>query len=106
MQGVFLERTRDDWLERAEGHDCCLSPVLSLAEAPADRHHRSRGTYLDRAGDQQPAPAPRFSRTPTVVTRPPALPGADTVGALVDWGWTDDEVRQLEAAGVVHQRSL
>jgi alpha-methylacyl-CoA racemase len=56
-------KTRDEWAERFDGADACLSPVLSLAEAPAHAHNLARGNFVQVEGSVQPAPAPRFSRS-------------------------------------------
>jgi hypothetical protein len=69
LQSVFVTRTRDQWCELLEGSDACFAPVLSLAEAPRHPHNVARGTFVEVDGIVQPAPAPRFSRTP--VARPP-----------------------------------
>jgi alpha-methylacyl-CoA racemase len=67
---VFASRARDEWARLFEDRDACVSPVLSLVEAVRHPHNRARGTYLHRAGIDQPAPAPRFSGTPPTVTEP------------------------------------
>ncbi|MET7441940.1 CaiB/BaiF CoA transferase family protein [Streptomyces sp. NPDC004082] len=82
----FLTRTRDEWTAVFENSDACVAPVLSLREAPAHPHLAARGTFSDHGGITQPAPAPRFSATPTSVRRGPALPGADTADVARDWG--------------------
>lgn len=79
-------KTRDEWTALLEGTDVCFAPVLSLAEAPAHPHNAARGNYLAPGGVLQPAPAPRFSRTPGAIQGPPAEPGADTTAVLADWG--------------------
>ncbi|MFI2369293.1 CaiB/BaiF CoA transferase family protein [Streptomyces sp. NPDC018833] len=84
----FRTRTRAEWTAVFEGSDACVAPVLTLREAPAHPHLAARGTFVDHAGITQPAPAPRFSATPGAVTRPPALPGADTAEVARDWGVT------------------
>ncbi|MGW1838825.1 CaiB/BaiF CoA transferase family protein [Streptomyces sp. NPDC002067] len=81
----FQERTRAEWTAVFEGTDACVAPVLSLREAPGHPHLAARGTFLDHGGLTQPAPAPRFSRTPGAVRRPPARPGADTEEIARDW---------------------
>jgi alpha-methylacyl-CoA racemase len=68
---VFRTRTRDQWVAAFEGTETCFSPVLSLAEAPANSHQRARGNFVEVAGVTQPAPAPRFSRSQGGVQRPP-----------------------------------
>ncbi|MBO1329662.1 CaiB/BaiF CoA-transferase family protein [Streptomyces sp. VRA16 Mangrove soil] len=82
----FKERTRDEWTAVFEGSDACVAPVLSLREAPAHPHLAARGTFVDHGGITQPAPAPRFSQTPTAVRSGPAQPGAATADVARDWG--------------------
>ncbi|MGD6755684.1 CaiB/BaiF CoA transferase family protein [Streptomyces sp. BH105] len=81
----FKERTRDEWAAVFEGSDACVAPVLSLGEAPRHPHLAARGTFVDHGGLTQPAPAPRFSTTPTSVHSGPAQPGADTSDVARDW---------------------
>ncbi|MHC5262035.1 CaiB/BaiF CoA transferase family protein [Streptomyces sp. UC4497] len=81
----FKERTRDEWAAVFEGSDACVAPVLSLGEAPHHPHLAARGTFVDHGGLTQPAPAPRFSDTPTSVHSGPAQPGADTTDVARDW---------------------
>ncbi|AZM56818.1 carnitine dehydratase [Streptomyces sp. WAC 01529] len=81
----FKERTREEWTAVFEGSDACVAPVLSLREAPAHPHLAARGTFTDHGGITQPAPAPRFSATPTRVRTGPAQPGADTADVARDW---------------------
>ncbi|MEU2223613.1 CaiB/BaiF CoA-transferase family protein [Streptomyces sp. NPDC018347] len=83
---VFKSRTRDEWTAVFEGSDACVAPVLSLREAPDHPHLAARGTFTEHGGITQPAPAPRFSATPTAVRTGPARPGADTAAVARDWG--------------------
>ncbi len=84
---TFLQRTQAEWTKVFEGSDACVTPVLPLA---GDHPHLvARGTFVDKDGVRQAAPAPRFSRTPTSLERPPARPGQHTREALADWGITD-----------------
>jgi alpha-methylacyl-CoA racemase len=101
LAAAFRTRTRDEWCELLEGTDVCFAPVLSLGEAPAHPHNAHRGTFTEVAGVVQPAPAPRFSRTPGAVARPPAHAGQHTDEALADWGIGGDEVASLRASGAV-----
>ncbi|MFE3001625.1 CaiB/BaiF CoA transferase family protein [Nocardia sp. NPDC059246] len=86
---AFSKRTRAEWATIFDGTDACVAPVLGLTEAPDHPHLRARGTFIEVEGVHQPAPAPRFSRTPAAVPRPPAETGADTRRALLDWGVPD-----------------
>ncbi|MER5214538.1 CaiB/BaiF CoA-transferase family protein [Streptomyces sp. NPDC002838] len=85
----FKSRTRDEWTAVFEGSDACVAPVLSLREAPHHPHLAARGTFTDHGGITQPAPAPRFSATPTAVRGGPARPGADTAAVARDWDVPD-----------------
>jgi alpha-methylacyl-CoA racemase len=94
-------RTQADWVEVFAGTDACVAPVLPMTEAFRHPHLVARGTFVERDGVTEPAPAPRFSRTaPTLTTPPPAEPGQDTVTALTAWGITDVE-RLLESGAAV-----
>ncbi|MFF7371402.1 MULTISPECIES: CaiB/BaiF CoA transferase family protein [Streptomyces] len=86
IAAAFKSRTRDEWTAVFEGSDACVAPVLSLREAPAHPHLAARGTFTDHGGITQPAPAPRFSATPTAVRTGPARPGADAAAVARDWG--------------------
>lgn len=97
LADTFRTRTRDDWAGLLEGTDACVQPILSYAEAPGHPHLAARGTYVEHHGIVQPAPAPRFSRTPASLTTPPSAPGSDTRAALTAWGI--DDVDALLASG-------
>jgi len=98
---AFKTKTRDEWCRSLEGSDACFAPVLSLAEAPTHPHNAARGTFVEVAGVVQPAPAPRFLRTPGAVQNPPPAPGANTAEALADWGFSEGEVTALRKAGAI-----
>lgn len=98
---VFESRSRDEWCAVLEGTDACFAPVLDMAEAPLHPHNRARSTFIDIAGVTQPAPAPRFSRTPCGVPTPPPRSGEHSDEILRDWDFSAAEIDALSAAGVV-----
>lgn len=98
---LFRTKTRDQWCELLEGSDCCFAPVLDWDEAPAHPHNRARATYIEVDGVVQPAPAPRFSRTPGEVQRPPAAKGMDTDAVLADLGYHAEDIASLRARAIV-----
>ncbi len=98
---VFATRTRDEWCAILEGSDACVAPVLGLAEAPDHPHNRARGTFVELEGVVQPAPSPRFSRTPGEIQGPPPLTGEHTEAALGDWGLTAGEIGALKDGGAI-----
>lgn len=105
VAAVFRTKTRDEWCRIMEGSDVCFAPVLSMQEAPQHPHNRQRGTFVEIDGVVQPAPAPRFSRTPSAIQRPPAQPGEHTEEALKDWGFSATEVEQLRGCGAIGARA-
>jgi alpha-methylacyl-CoA racemase len=92
---TFRTRTRDEWCALLEGTDTCFAPVLGIEEAYAHAHNRVRETFVEVAGVRQPGPAPRFSRTPGRISRPPAHVGEHTDEALAEWGFSGEELAVL-----------
>jgi alpha-methylacyl-CoA racemase len=102
---VFAGKTRAEWCELMEHTDVCFAPVLSMHDAVQHPHNVARGTFIEVNGKVQPAPAPRFSRTPGEVTRPPSPSGQHTREVLGEFGFSADEIEKLEATGAIQQRS-
>ncbi|MFT3975779.1 MAG: CaiB/BaiF CoA-transferase family protein [Sphingomonas bacterium] len=101
---VFRTRDRDEWCRLAEGREVCITPVLSLGEAPDHPQNAQRRTFVMLDDVVQPAPAPRFSRTRAEIRRGPADVGEHTIEALGEWGFSPDEIAKLQAEGAVAQR--
>ena len=101
IAALFATRTREEWCRLLEGTDACFAPVLDPDEAPAHPHNRGRGTFVDVDGVTQPAPAPRFSRTPPEVRSPPPRPGQPDDAALTAWGFTTRDIDALREAGAL-----
>ena len=95
---VFVTRTRDEWVAVFEGVDACVSPVLSPTEAPTHPYNAARQVF-STDGVIQPRPAPRFSATPTGLSRPPQRAGSGTREGLAAWGVDLARQAQLRAAG-------
>ena len=98
---IFRSKTRDEWSAIFDGTDACVVPVLSPWEAHLHPHNVARSTFVEVNGTVQPAPAPRFSRTPSSISKPPSPPGADTISALVEWGVPQDAVKKLRQSGAL-----
>jgi len=97
----FASRTRSAAAELFADVDGCVFPVLSMSEAPQHPHNLARGTFVMRDDVLQPAPAPRFSATPTSLGLPPPVAGEHTDAVLGDLGISGDDVRRLHEGGVV-----
>lgn len=98
---IFKGKTRDAWCALLEGSDACFAPVLSMQEAPRHPHNVSRGVFVEIDGYPQPAPAPRFSRTPAAVPKPPPAIGAHTDAVLREAGFSTAEISALRQAGAI-----
>jgi alpha-methylacyl-CoA racemase len=101
IAALFRTKTRDEWCKIMEGRDICFAPVLSMAEAPKHPHNQHRRTFIEQDGVVQPAPAPRFSRTPGSIQRPPARAGEHTEEALRDWGFSPTDLQKLRDCGAI-----
>ena len=102
LRGVFAAKTRAEWMEIMEGTDVCFAPVLTMSEAAEHPHNVARGTFTEVAGVTQPAPSPRFSRTPGKIRRPPPHAGQHTDEVLAEWLGADTaKVAELRAGGAV-----
>jgi alpha-methylacyl-CoA racemase len=101
IAGIIRTRTRDEWVEVMRGREVCFAPVLTMSDARAHAHNRARGTFVEVAGVEQPAPAPRFDRTAPDVPRRPLPSGHDGDAALRDWGLGAVEIDELRGGGVI-----
>jgi len=97
----FASQSRADWERIFAGTDACVSPVLSIAEAPRHAHALARSAFVDVSGLTQPAPAPRFGRTAAGVPAAPPRLGADTDPVLTSLGLSGTDISDLRARGVV-----
>ncbi len=93
---IFKTRTRDEWRALLEGTDACFAPVLTLAEAARHPHLKARGTFVEIDGVVQPAPAPRFSHTPTAVGA--VQDGPKTLGEAAA-AWSTSPLQKGEGQG-------
>ena len=99
---IFAGRTRDEWCAVLEGSDACFAPVLHVSEAAQHPHALAREAFVTHDGMRQPAPAPRFDRTPSRIQGPTlAQAGQHSDAVLQDAGFDASEIAALRAAGAV-----
>jgi len=98
---IFRTKTREQWCRVMEGREVCFAPVLDAAEAVDFPHTRARKSFLEVDGVLQPAPAPRFSRTPSSVRCGPPIPGGDRDEIMLAWGFSEAEIAGLRRDGAV-----
>ena len=101
LEEIFLTKTREEWCELLEGTDACFAPVLTMSEAIKHPRNVQRNMFTEVGGIAQPSPAPRFSRTPAAVQRPPAEPGGHTDEVLSEFGLDETRIAELRQQGVV-----
>ena len=102
LAAVIATKTRDEWSALMEATDVCFAPVLDLDEAPRHAHNVARQTFVEVAVVTQPAPAPRFSKTPGAIQGPPPAIGAHDQEALRDWGFSESDLAALKANGAIN----
>jgi alpha-methylacyl-CoA racemase len=101
LRAVFRTKTQAAWSEVFSATDACVAPVLSMVEATLDPRAQERHAFVGVAGVAQPAPAPRFSRTPSEVRSPPAMPGEHTREVLMESGLSMADIEHLRKAGAI-----
>jgi len=105
LGAILVQRTQAEWMQLFDATDACVQPVLDMEEAPMHPHLVARETFVEHGGVMQPAPAPRFSRSPSEITCQPPANGQDTVEVLADWGFSGREIASLSDSGAVGVRS-
>jgi alpha-methylacyl-CoA racemase len=98
---VIKGKTQAEWCDLMEGSDVCFAPVLNFMDAPKHPANVARNTYVEVDGITQPAPAPRFSRTPSEVRHGTHALGADTNETLSAMGFGEQDIASLREAGVI-----
>jgi alpha-methylacyl-CoA racemase len=97
IEAAFVSRPRDEWAAAFAASDACVTPILTMDEAPAHPHNRSRGTFVPGDGGPQPAPAPRFSRTAAEIAAP--AEGGEAI--LRERGFSEERIEALRQAGAL-----
>ena len=98
---IFLQKSQAQWCDLMEGTDVCFAPVLSFVDAPQHPANVERNTYIEVDGLTQPAPAPRFGRTPSVVAHGAHAAGEDTDKILGAMGFAEQEIGNLREKGAI-----
>ncbi|GLU37333.1 CaiB/BaiF CoA-transferase family protein [Pseudomonas sp. NBRC 100443] len=101
LEGLFKTRPRDEWAALFEGLDACVTPVLSLEEAPSHPHNRAREAFVEVGGILQNAPAPRFSRSVAAAPKAPVAVGSSRDEVIGEWRLDPQLVARARAAGAL-----
>ena len=100
---VFKQKTQQEWCEIMEGSDVCFAPVLSLRDAPQHPHIKARNTFMTLGGIEQPAPAPRFSRTQPAQDQPGVVAGKNSIEVCKAFGLSEQHIEKLIQDNVIVQ---
>lgn len=98
---LFKTRTRDEWCALLEGSDACFAPVIAMSEAQNHIQNAARGAFVEVDGVTQPAPAPRYSRTPCGFPSVPASGASITTELLREIGYSGEEIDRLLSLGAI-----
>jgi alpha-methylacyl-CoA racemase len=101
LEQVFATRTLSEWCDELEGTDACFAPALRIDEVLTHPHLSARETYVEHDGAVQPAPVPRFGRTPGSIGRPPPWPGEHTAELAEELGVSGERIAALLEAGIL-----
>ena len=104
IAAMIQTKTRAEWEQIFDGSDACVAPVLTMSEAMRHPHNVARCAFVEIDGVGQPAPAPRFSRTPGMVQSGPADAGEHSGEILREFGFLQEEIQRMEAEGIVRGR--
>ena len=104
LKGLFLTRTRNEWCSLLEDKGVCVSPVLRMSEAARHPHNQARENFVDVDGVEQPAPAPKSSRTESQITQSAVHVGENTREVLEQIGLDSCEIQSLLSSGAANQR--
>ena len=102
LKSFFLTRTCDEWCALLQYSDACLTPVLSADQVAAHSHHVYRESFGVWNGILQPAPAPRFSRTPAKYAGPPPAAGEGGLTLAKNWGIDLKSIQKLREKGTIN----
>lgn len=101
MAAIIARKTRDEWDAIFEGSDVCYAPVLSMGEVKDHPHHKARDTFIEDGDVWQPAPAPRFSRTPAGIRHKPAKIGQHSDEVLLEFGFSQEQIDSARNNGAI-----
>lgn len=98
---MFKSRLQSEWVRIFSESDACVAPVLDMEEAVSHPHNIARNLFTRIDGALNPLPAPKFSKTPSSISRAAPSPGADGEDALSDWGFSPKQITALRDARTI-----
>lgn len=98
---VFAGRTQAEWIGVFDHVDCCVTPVLTIAESLDNEQFQARGMVIEADGMPQFAPPCKLSGFEFVIERTAPAPGEHSDEILRAAGYAPDEIDSLRTRGVI-----
>ncbi|XP_063973206.1 alpha-methylacyl-CoA racemase [Diachasmimorpha longicaudata] len=106
LSAIFKQKTQDEWSRIFDGTDACVTPVLSIEQAPNHPHNKFQNSFaVGNDGIVVPKPSPRLSRTPgkSNFEEKNPVPGENSREILSEFGFGANEIDEYVSSGVVQQ---
>jgi alpha-methylacyl-CoA racemase len=106
LAAIFRAQPQAHWIKLFEAVDCCVTPVLTLAEAMANEQFRAREMFVT---SQHPLDGPvcqyafpvKFSEFGFSIEREAPLPGEHSEEILAELGYSAERIARLKDAGII-----
>ncbi len=103
---IFRSNTQAYWVERFADVDCCVTPILNIAEAMDNPQLRARAIFITEQHPteddlQQFAFPVKFSDFDFSIEHPAPLHGEHTKEVLAQAGFSDNKIAELEEQGII-----
>lgn len=106
VAAIFRSNTQAHWIKYFADVDCCVTPVLTLAECTQNEQLQARGMFVTvKHSVEGPVPQfafpVKFSEFEFTVDRPAPMHGEHSKEILSEVGYSDGKIAELEAAGII-----
>ena len=101
LAAVFAGQPQSHWIEKFAGVDCCVTPVLTIAEALDNEQLQARGMVVEADGIPQLAPPYKLSDYEFSIERNAPAPGQHSEDILREAGFDADAIDQLRRQGII-----
>jgi formyl-CoA transferase len=105
LETILAAHPTDVWMERFVAKGVPSGPVNTIAQAVEDPHIKARGLLAEFEGKRYPRAPVTLSETPAAVRRGAGPAGHDTREALLEAGFSDQEIDALAASGAAQVAS-
>ncbi|MHA1310201.1 MAG: CaiB/BaiF CoA transferase family protein [Candidatus Helarchaeota archaeon] len=106
LENIFLEKTRDEWIEIFHGIDCCIAPVLNIKEVLKDPHLLERNLIIEYKHEKlgkikQIGFSFKLPKTPGNIQFGAPTFGQHNNEILQELGYTKEQINKFEKEGII-----